>query len=95
MIKIVKNKYFIVFFAFVVWMLFFDESNVIYTIKQKYIVEELKRKKEYYIKKHQEDSITWVLLNTSRKTLEHFGREKYFLKKKNEDIFIIYEDSIK
>tara|TARA_A100001011_G_scaffold398577_1_gene503542 strand:- start:2311 stop:2460 length:150 start_codon:yes stop_codon:yes gene_type:complete len=44
--------------------------------------------KKYYIEEINKDSITLENLKTES-GIEKFAREKYFMKKKNEEIFII------
>lgn len=83
------NKYIVAAMAFLVWMIFFDQNKLTNQISLSQEINELERNKEYYreqIKVVQEARID---LNNN---LEKFAREKYFLKKKDEDVFIIQKN---
>jgi cell division protein FtsB len=90
--KIIKNKYIIASVAFVVWILFFDRNDVFTQWERKAELNKLETSKEYYqgeitsIKKELAD------LDSDPEILEKIAREKFFLKKANEDVFIV-EDS--
>ena len=90
--KVIKNKYIITSLVFVIWMMFIDKNNMIAQYKLHKELNDLKDKKEYYIKEIAKDKQATYELNTNIKTLEKFGREKYLLKKDNEDIFLIIEE---
>ena len=49
----------------------------------------MKAKKEFYIEEIKQDSINIIRLKTDMEAIEKYGREKYLMKKDNEDIFII------
>jgi len=89
----VKNKYILATIAFVVWVLFIDENNVIdrFFAWRKY--NELVHTKEYFQDKIKKDRDEMEELDKN-KNLERLAREKYLMKRKNEDIYIIKEDSI-
>lgn len=90
--NIFKSKYFIVFILFLLWISFFDRNNLIRTIKTRGKVKELKEQRSYYLEQIEETKrIKNELLNNT-KNLEKFAREQYFMKKDNEEIFIIEEE---
>jgi cell division protein FtsB len=90
-----KNFYLITAVLFVGWMLFFDTNDVYSQYKLKQKLHELESQKVYY-----EDNIIEVrsereaLLN-DEDLLEKFAREKYFMKKSGEDLFVIVEEEDK
>lgn len=91
--NIFTNKYLITGIAFVVWMLFFDRNDISLQLKR---VNELKKLQES--EKVMDQQITDTkhelsLLKTNPETLEKYAREKYMMKKDNEDLFIITPDS--
>jgi len=90
----IKNKYVIASSIFLIWILFFDNNSIISRsdLKQKY--KQLIKSKEYYQSKIKTDSKKLNELKTNNKNLEKFAREQYFMKKPNEDIFIINEDKL-
>ena len=89
LLQFVKNKYLITIFLFLIWILFIDEYNL---IKKKSIIEKtnyLEQRKEYLINEIKNDSINKVLLENDINEQERIAREKYLMKKDNEDIFIL------
>ena len=89
--KPLKNKYVItlVFFAF--WIVFIDEYNLITQYKLQKDVEELERQKAYYLSEIKKDSTKLYHLQNTKEEQEKFAREKFLMKKENEDLFIIRE----
>lgn len=88
------NKYVLILLVFAVWMLFFDSNSFLVHKELNDEIKELENNKEYFQKEISEDKIFLENLKDSSK-LEKFARETYFLKKENEEIFIIeHEDSI-
>jgi hypothetical protein len=73
-------------------MLFFDRNSVINQISLVSSINEAEDLKEYYIEKHYSDSIALRILKYDTSMLEKFGREKYLMKKPNEDIFLFVKD---
>ena len=90
--RFLRNRYFIISFMFLIWILFFDRSNVITQWKLERTVEELEAKKSYYeleigqVKRDKKE------LFSNNESLEKFAREKYRMKKSNEDVFVIIEE---
>ncbi len=88
LLNIIKNKYLLSIIGITVWLLFFDKNDVFtqYDLVEK--CDKLNLEKDYYvneIKKNQEEIIE---LKTNKKSLETFAREKYLMKKDNEDVFV-------
>jgi cell division protein DivIC len=85
-----KNKYLLAVVAFVVWMLFFDDRDIYVTyFKQRHELKALEESKRYYeqqiaLTKNELDQLK---INTA--TIEKYAREKYLMKRDNEDLFII------
>ena len=88
-LKFLKNKYVITSFLFVVWMLFFDQNNIL--DRRKYVKEykQLLVDKEYYLQKVMEDRKRLEELETNDENLEKFAREQYLMKKDDEVIYVI------
>lgn len=55
-------------------------------------LKDVKRQKEFYQEEIKNDKIAIEELLTDSSTLEKFAREKYLMKRDNEDIFLIVED---
>lgn len=85
----VRNKYFILIFVFVIWTFFFDPSSVVKCSRIKLNIREQELLKEHYRKEIKMLEEKLNELNSNRDSLEKFAREQYLFKKEDEDIFII------
>jgi len=90
--NILKNKYFIAILAFGVWMLFFDRNNVMQRYRLNRSLDQQLQEREFYLKEIEKDSLALHKLSTDTANLIRFARENYFMKKDNEDIFVIIEE---
>ncbi|MEZ4803400.1 MAG: septum formation initiator family protein [Gelidibacter sp.] len=94
-LKPFKNLYVLIFAVFVIWMLFFDANSWLIHRELNADKNALEDEKEYYKKEIEKDNKDIKELSNDE-GLERLAREKYYMKKENEDIYIIeYEDSIK
>ena len=89
---VLKNKYMLAFLVFLVWITFFDQNNLVDRFRQINRQEDLTEQKEYYRQKILEDSVKLHQLKTDEENLEEFAREQYYMKRDNEDIFIVVEE---
>ena len=89
--KPLRNKYLILFLLFILWIIFIDDYNLINQSKIKNTVDDLKSQKEFYINEIKTDSTELYQLQNNPAEQEKFAREKFLMKKENEDIFIIRE----
>ena len=89
--RVVLNKYFIVSVVFVVWMVFFDNNNVIRWIRTRMTLAEQKEQIEYYRREIRltEDKINYM--QSDKDSLEAFARKEYFYQENGEDVFIVKE----
>ena len=95
MLKYFKNIFVLIFIGFAIWMLFIDSNSLIIHNELNNEISDLEDEKEYYSKEITKDKKAIKELSTDE-GLERLAREKYYMKKENEDIYIIeYEDSIK
>ena len=92
--KILTNIFVIILVPFIIWMLFFDENSYLVHRKFNNEIDDLKSTISFYEDKISKDKETIKKLQDSLE-LERFAREKYLMKKENEDIYIIEFDSIK
>lgn len=87
-----KNFYVLTLIVFVAWMVFFDSNDFVSQVKLSSQQGDLEEAKAFY-----EDKIIEVkedrdaLLNNDE-LLEKIAREKYFMQKPNEDVFIVVEE---
>ena len=93
-VRFFTNRYIIILIAFSVWMLFFDENSYLIHKEFNKEINELETAIEVYKKKISDDQKTIQKLQDSLE-LERFAREKYLMKKENEDIYLIEFDTIK
>lgn len=90
-----KNIFIIIFVVFAVWMLFFDTNSWLIHHELNTDIEALKNEKKYYKREIEKDNKAIKKLSTDE-GLEKFAREEYYMKKDDEEIFLIeYEDSLK
>tara|TARA_R110002049_G_scaffold210634_2_gene381703 strand:- start:1207 stop:1539 length:333 start_codon:yes stop_codon:yes gene_type:complete len=92
---IATNTYVLVLTTFAIWMIFFDTNSLFIHNELKGQIEDLEKQKEYLKNEISKDrKIIEKLKNPEE--LEKFAREHYYLKKKNEEIYLIeYADSLK
>tara|TARA_B100000925_G_C21995304_1_gene468652 strand:+ start:1987 stop:2313 length:327 start_codon:yes stop_codon:yes gene_type:complete len=93
--KLGTNIYLLVSVFFIVWMLFFDTNSfrILWSLESK--IDDLEQQKKELIRQIDEDRLMIQKLSDSIE-LEKFGREQYYLKKADEDIFIVeFKDSVK
>ena len=89
---ILKNKFVLVTLALLIWVAFFDSNNWIKQARLQSEIDDLKEQKEYYLKEIEKDSVALFDLTNNTETQEKFAREKYLMKKENEDIIVIIKD---
>jgi cell division protein DivIC len=84
-----KSKYFICLAAFVVIMLFLDKNDVFTQLARVRELRELKQSKEYYSTQIASERKELEALKNNPATLEKYAREKYLMKRDDEELFII------
>jgi cell division protein FtsB len=89
---ILKNKYVYATLIFLVWLTFFDNNSLITQYKLSGTLNKLQEEKVYYEKEIEKNRLEVEQLLTNKENLEKFAREKYLMKKKDEDIFIVVDD---
>lgn len=96
LLRFLSNKYVIVLVFFSVWMLFLDNYSYLDHRLLDKEINELEDNKEYYLEEIKQDKKNIKILKNPHQ-VEKFAREKYYMKKDSEDIYIIeYErDSLK
>jgi cell division protein FtsB len=76
-------------------MLFFDKNDVVAQYEYRSQVNKLQEEKDFYVKEIAKVKKDLNELNTDLNTAEKFAREKYFMKKDNEDVFVIIQEAPK
>lgn len=87
--KVLKNKYFIVIFAFFLIILFLDENNLLVIHSLRKDVAELNNTIDTMRSGIYMDSLQAERLMYNLDSIERYGRENYYMKRPNEDIFIV------
>ena len=91
----VMNRYVLVLILFSVWMLFFDNYSYLEHRVLDNEIEEIEDNIQYYKTEIKKDSIKIKELKNDNR-VEKYAREKYYMKRDNEDIYIIeFEDEKK
>jgi len=91
--KIISNRYVLLLLIFTFWMLFLDSNSWLIQRELNQKVDELNVNKEYYQKEIAKDKTTMQSLDDTFE-LESFARQQYYMKRPNEDIYIIEYDTI-
>jgi cell division protein FtsB len=92
---IAGNLYVLILTIFAVWMLFFDTNSLLIHMELKKEIKKLEKQQEFLREEIARDKEIIERLSDP-KELEKFAREEYYLKRKNEEVFLIeYEDSLK
>ncbi len=84
-----RHKYLIVLGVFTIHITFFDENNLITRLQNKVTISELNGEIEAYRADYDRST---KMLNSIKKdpaSIEKIAREKYLMKKDNEDIYLI------
>ena len=84
-----KNKYLIALGVFAVIMLFFDKNDVFTQSARKSQLRDLQESRQYYTERIATERKELEELKSNPGTLEKYAREKYLMKRDNEDLFII------
>ena len=90
--KVITNKYFIVCFVFFLIILVLDENNLLVIRSLKHDVAELDYTIDTLKQGIYQDSLQAERLMYNLDTIERYGRENYYMKKKNEDVFVVVNE---
>ena len=89
---LLSNRYWLAIAAFAVWIIFFDESNLFVQRQRTRELNELNKKIVYYKGQVAQTRQELKDLQNDPAILEKYAREKYFMKRDNEEVFVV--DSI-
>ncbi|USL95431.1 septum formation initiator family protein [Riemerella anatipestifer] len=91
--KYILNKYVITIVAFFVWMIFFDNTSFLVIRDLNSEIKKYEEQLDYYKTEYEKNDAFYKKLMFNRGEKEKFARENYFMKKSNEEIFILVADS--
>ena len=88
-LSIIRNKYLVASIAFFVWMMFFDRNDFFEQRERRQHLYKLQESKEYFTNEIQKERKFSQELKNDPAVIEKIAREKYLMKRDNEDLFII------
>ncbi len=92
-LKYINNRYFYTGLAFIIWLAFFDSDNLREQMRLSNKIDRLDQKKNFYRTEIQKNKSSLNALKYDTTQLEKYAREKYFMKKDNEDVYVIIRPS--
>lgn len=92
--KVFKNKYTITMVFLMTWLLFFDRYDFVTQYNTVQELKKLEEEKQYYLSEIAKNEQDLKLLKENPVYLEQYAREKYLMKKSDEDVFIIVDDRL-
>jgi cell division protein DivIC len=88
-INILRNKYLIALTAFIILMLFIDHNDIFMQLDRRRQLNDLIASKQFYEKQIEQTRKNLADLQNNSAALEKYAREKFLLKRDNEDLFVI------
>ncbi len=92
--KKILNKYVIAILAFLVWMTFFDNSSFLVLKELSEEENKIKDQLSFYQNEYEKNNNIYQKLMNNKEEREKFARENYFMKKREEEIFILVVDTL-
>ena len=84
-----RNKYILALTVFAVLMLFIDHNDIFNQLDRKKQLNDLLASKKFYQQQIDQTKKNLADLQNNSAALEKYAREKFLLKKDNEDIFVV------
>jgi cell division protein FtsB len=91
--KVISNKYVLLILIFGGWMFFLDSNSWLIHNELNQEIDELEENRQYYKNEISKDKATIQQLQDSVE-IEKFARQQYYMKRPDEEIFIIEYDTI-
>ena len=91
LLPLLKNKFFITFIFFTGYLIFLDDNDIFYILKQKETLNQLKEQNKI-MKGKLETTRSELIKIEDIDYLEAYARQEKFFKRKDEDIFVITND---
>ncbi|WP_114751841.1 FtsB family cell division protein [Pleomorphovibrio marinus] len=91
-LKYTKNFYFLFTVLFIGWMVFIDTNDIVSHFKLRSKLKELEKQKEFYQERKEKIQAEREELLSNYELLEKFARERYLMKRKSEDLYVIVEE---
>jgi cell division protein DivIC len=90
-IKVLRNKYAVAIILFLVYIIFFDDNNLVAHHRNKLRLKALKEQRVSYREKIETDKKKQEELRSGSKNLEKYAREQFYMTKPDEDLFLVVE----
>ena len=87
----IRNKYFIAFAAFCVVVVFLDKNDLFAQLERRRELRKLEKSRDYYQSQIPAERKELEALKNNPATLERYAREKYLMKRDNEELFLVPE----
>lgn len=91
--KYIVNKYSITAVGFLIWMFFFDNTSFLVINELNQDIDKYEKQLHYYKTEYEKNDSYFKKLMNNKDEKEKYARENYFMKKPNEEIFILVVDS--
>ena len=89
-----RNKYLIAIGIFASIMLFFDKNDVFVESARRRQLRDLEESKQYFTERIRSERKELEQLKSNPAIVEKYAREKYLMKRDNEDLFVISEKPV-
>jgi cell division protein FtsB len=90
--RIILNKYVVTLVGFFIFLIFFDNHNLISRWETSRKINSMEKEIKFYQSEIDKNKAKMNEMQTSDESLEKYAREQYHLKKDSEDVFIIKEE---
>jgi|688.fasta_scaffold83473_6 hypothetical protein len=87
-----NNKYKITIILFIIWVVFIDNNSFITLYSRYKQINEINKQISFYKVELSKTEEEYKALFNKKTYFEKFVRERYFLKKENEDLFIFSQE---
>jgi cell division protein FtsB len=84
-----RNKYLLAGLFFIIWMFFFDPKDIPSDVEKRTKLNELQKSEQHLDQLITDSHKELNLLKNDAQSIEKYAREKYMMKKDNEDLFIV------
>jgi cell division protein DivIC len=84
-----KNKYLIATVLFVIFVFYISENDVFTMFERNGKLKDLQKSEQHLTNLIKDTRQELNLLKTNAQTIEKYAREKYLMKKENEDLFVV------
>lgn len=91
--KIFLNKYALTIVLFMIWMIFLDNTSWLVIRELDREIEKYEEQLNFYQNEFEKNDQLYKKLMLNKSEKEKFARENYFMKRSNEEIFILVLDS--